>query len=247
MLGKKIRMSSFLDNNKTFLLALDTLIPHGINENFKTKNINNFLEKLEEDTLDGIVVHTGFMKNLPEHLQKKWPWIAKLTTNSKSSDDKRALIDSVQRTISAGAVAVALNIFVGSKNEKEQFEWMKEISQQCENYGMPLIVFASPSPDSFKTEDIAYTARVASELGADIVKTNYPGNEGKFSLILDYCPVPVIIEKSPLSNNKSGTLETVKGSLAAGGSGILFGERIFNASNPIERVKQIKSIIEDVK
>lgn len=243
MLGKDIRIASFFRNNRTFLLALDTLIPHGFDENLSTfKDVEMLLAK---NDFDGIVIHSGLLKNLPHKIQINNPWIAKLTTNSKRHDQNRVFVDSIKKAINMGASGVAINVFVGSEHENKQFKWLKETSSKCHEYGMPLIVFASPYPDTFEVEEITYTTRVVAELGADIVKTNYPGSEEKFKKVVKCCPVPVVVERSPHSKDKEGTIKTVKESIKAGGAGVLFGGRIWSHSYTEEISEEINNIIKN--
>lgn len=223
------------------MLALDTYLPHG--PGAALSGVVDFLEALNPPGPDGIVVHSGLLCHLPEHLLNRWPWIIKLTTNSRAQGNRRTLVDTPKRAVRMGASAVVLNLFIGSPDEQEQFGWMRDISEACDQTGLPLLVFASPHPQSMDRDALAYAARAALELGADMVKTDYPGTPEEFAQVTSECPCPILVEESPLPENEEGTLETVRGCLKGGGNGIVFGRRIWQHSSPGDLASTIANLI----
>jgi class I fructose-bisphosphate aldolase len=88
---------------------------------------------------------------------------------------------SVEDAVRLGADAVGYTLYVGSPKQEEDFIQVGEIRQDCDRYGMPLVIWAYPrgrdieakgGRDSFYAID--YAARVAMEMGADVVKLNMP-------------------------------------------------------------------------
>ena len=70
---------------------------------------------------------------------------------------------------------------MGSPNQAADIEQANEVRRECERYGMPLIVWAYPRGSAIKAKGgqdslyaVDYAARVACEIGADIVKLNVP-------------------------------------------------------------------------
>jgi class I fructose-bisphosphate aldolase len=72
-------------------------------------------------------------------------------------------------------------LYVGSPRQDLDLHQLRGVRQDCERYGMPLIVWAYPrgaaidkkgSANSFYAID--YAARMAMEMGADVVKLNFP-------------------------------------------------------------------------
>ena len=75
-------------------------------------------------------------------------------------------------------------LYVGTPAQEQDFEQYRKVRADAVRLGMPLIVWAYPrgsaieakgGRDSFYAVD--YAARTASELGADIVKVNFPHPE----------------------------------------------------------------------
>ena len=244
MVGKQIRISSWLKNNKTFLIALDEIIPKGLNPN--VKDFGALISELATSPIDGLVLHPGIAMRYGNLLAGRCPWIAKLTTNSNLVSDKndRVVIGSLQQALSLGASGIAVNVFLGKDYEKNQLNFLAKCVEEGNRWGMPVIAFMSP-PDNneFDPNSIAYACRVGTEIGADFIKANYTGSSETFKDVIRQTLAPVIIEYSPLPETTEGTLETVRGSLAAGASGVHFGNCILNNPNQIQLVKSIAELI----
>ncbi len=83
-----------------------------------------------------------------------------------------------------GASAVGYTLYVGSPAQDSDIAQANEVRRECERYGMPLIVWAYPRGSAIKAKGgqdslyaVDYAARVACEIGADIVKLNVPKSE----------------------------------------------------------------------
>jgi class I fructose-bisphosphate aldolase len=80
-----------------------------------------------------------------------------------------------------GADAVGYTLFVGSPRQDEDLAQFREVRREAEKYGMPIIMWAYPRGKDVDKKGgknslyaVQYAARVGAELGADIVKVNYP-------------------------------------------------------------------------
>jgi class I fructose-bisphosphate aldolase len=87
----------------------------------------------------------------------------------------------VEDAVRLGAAAVGYTCYVGSPAQERDLRQMNEVRQACDRYGMPLICWAYPrglaidkkgGHDSLYAID--YAARVAAEMGADVIKINIP-------------------------------------------------------------------------
>ena len=88
---------------------------------------------------------------------------------------------TVEDAVRLGADAVGYTLYVGSPKQDDDFIQLGKVRQDCDRFGMPLVIWAYPArprhreeggPDSLYAID--YAARVAMEMGADIVKLNMP-------------------------------------------------------------------------
>jgi fructose-bisphosphate aldolase/2-amino-3,7-dideoxy-D-threo-hept-6-ulosonate synthase len=123
------------------------------------------------------------------------------------------------------------------------------ISEQCNDWGMPLIVMAYPRgpeiKDSFDPHAIAHCARAASELGADIVKVSYTGDIDTFKDVCRGALAPVVIAGGPKMDSDMDILNMVHDSIEAGGHGVSIGRNVFQNSDVMGITKAISSIVLD--
>lgn len=227
--GKLIRLRQFLDpSGRTFIVAIDQTIPQGL-QSALTDPVS-VIEQLMSCQVDALLLHSGLIKVAASVLAGHKPFLVKLTTATIASKDKtnRFLVDSVEHALSLGASGVALNLFVGSEYEREMFAQFACSVETCDQLGLPVLAMIHPMPqDQFNPAKLAYACRVGAELGADLVKTDFPGSVKDFREVINSCPVPVLVEESPLSEDEAGTIKTVRRALKAGGSGFMFGHRVW--------------------
>ena len=88
---------------------------------------------------------------------------------------------SVEDAVRLGADAVGYTLYFGSPRQDDDLTQLCTVRQDCDRFGMPLVVWSYPrgsavdakaGRDSFYQID--YAARVAMEMGADVVKLNMP-------------------------------------------------------------------------
>lgn len=245
MFGKQIRLAQLLDpQGHSFVLAVDQVIPQGLHGALQDPIMA--LEKLKDADFDALLLHSGIVKLAGKALIGGKPFIVKLTTATTQSHDKthRFLIDSVEHALSLGASGVSMNLFIGSSYEAQLFEQFSQAVQACDRFGMPMLAMAHPVPDKQYDAGLqAYACRVAAELGADIVKTDYPGSVEAFQLVTAHCPVPVLVEESPYVENQAGTLQTTREAMQAGGKGVVFGRRVWAHPNPQQIASEIYQVV----
>ena len=87
----------------------------------------------------------------------------------------------VEDAVRLGADAVGYTLYVGSPRQDEDFIQLMEIRAACGRYGMPLVVWSYPRGEAIERKGgrdsiyaVDYAARLANELGADVVKLNVP-------------------------------------------------------------------------
>ncbi|GAB3899873.1 hypothetical protein GCM10029964_086410 [Kibdelosporangium lantanae] len=80
-----------------------------------------------------------------------------------------------------GADAVGYTLYVGTPAQEQDFEQLRKVREDAQRYGMPLIVWAYPRGEAIEAKGgkssfyaVDYAARTAAELGADMVKVNFP-------------------------------------------------------------------------
>ncbi len=168
------------------------------------------------------------------------------STDIGVSSNSKVLVATVEEALKYGADAVSIHINVGAETEAQMLQDMGMVSRQCNEWGMPLIAMAYPRgpkiEDSFDPHAVAHAARVAMELGADIVKCSYTGDIDSFRDVVRGAMVPVVIAGGPKMDSDMDILHMVHDSLEAGGHGVSMGRNIFQHKN----VKGIMSAVSEI-
>jgi fructose-bisphosphate aldolase/2-amino-3,7-dideoxy-D-threo-hept-6-ulosonate synthase len=98
--------------------------------------------------------------------------------------------------------------------------------------------------DPNSPQSVGHCVRVAEELGADLIKTNYTGDPVSFGKITKACSVPVFIA----GGEKTGDLETLKiinDSVNAGGAGVCVGRNAFQRDDPRAFVRALCQVVHE--
>ena len=103
------------------------------------------------------------------------------------------------------------------------------LAGECQKCGLPLMVESIPggrAKAEMRTPETVAAARVASETGADYVKTFYTGDKRSFKEVLDNCSVPVLILGGPKIDTDLAILEMVHDAMDVGAAGITMGRNM---------------------
>ncbi len=201
--GKKVRMIRMafehgLGNGKLMILPIDQGLEHGPKDFFA--NPESLDPKFEfELALRGaysaIALHIGLADKYMCDYAGKVPLVLKLNGKTNIPPDDEAfssLTSTVEDAVRIGADAVGYTLFVGSPRQDEDISQLCHVRRECDRFGMPLIVWSYPRGkfvDAKGGKDclysIDYAARTALELGADVIKVNFPN------------VLPAVSEKQP--------------------------------------------------
>ena len=164
------------------------------------------------------------------------------TSVLKDDLSNEGITTSMTEAIRLNASAVALSIFVGSPNERQTLLSLSELVNQGEEYGIPVLAVTAVGREMVR--DVRYlglATRIASELGAHIVKTYYCED---FEKVVEGCPVPIVIA----GGKKIPELDALKlayNAIQAGAVGVDMGRNIFQSETPVAMIKAVRSIVQE--
>jgi DhnA family fructose-bisphosphate aldolase class Ia len=138
----------------------------------------------------------------------------------------RRVIASVEQALHNGADAVVPTFFIGPQTETYLLPQLGALADECSRLGVPLVA-----------------VRVASEEGADIIKTWYTGDADSFAKVLEYSLVPVVVAGGLRADNDRPALEMVRGAMDAGACGVAMGRKIWQSCNPVGLAKAVIAVI----
>jgi len=279
--GKRVRLHRLLyehgpGNGKLLVLPIDQGLEHGpLNffPNPDSKFPNYQFELARRGGFSAIALHYGLASKYLRDYAGEIPLILKINgkTNVPSDDEPLSpLTASVEDAVRLGAEAVGYTLYLGSPRQDEDFLQLSEVRAECDRYGMPLVVWSYPrgaaisakgGRDSFYAVD--YAARVAEELGADVVKVNFPKLNPETDKL---CPKPyndlkvteteafrqvvhsagraMVLVSGGSKISDEDLLNKVRMSLEAGATGLIFGRNMWQ--RPLEEALAITAKVKEI-
>src|SRR5512147_1495942 len=193
--GKRARLWRLLyahgpANGTLMVLPLDQGLEHGPTDFFPNPPALDTAYQVRlalEGGYSAIALGVGLAERYLHEHAGEVPLILKLNGKTNIADDAEATspaFATVEDAVRLGADAVGYTVYVGSPRQDVEIREFGKVRQECERLGMPLVVWAYPrgrdveargGKGSLYAQD--YAARVAEELGADVVKLHEPAAE----------------------------------------------------------------------
>jgi class I fructose-bisphosphate aldolase len=259
--GKTIRLGRILNpgDQRAAVIAFD----HGVHLGGipGVMNPGPMLETLAEAGADAFLVGPGIARHyasifagrgapgliLRIDWTNRWRSIEMLG----SEEGRGRLIASVEDAGCLGADAVLVYMFIGyqdPEDEARQVEQVARVAQDCERLGIGCIIDPMArghraDHDIYRAEYIALGARMACELGADLLKTDYSGSADSFKQVIAAAFRPVLIAGGPQTPTLREALEMVYGALEAGASGMFIGRNVFQAPDPGRMMRVLRHMV----
>lgn len=251
MIGKAIRLERIINRKtrRTIIVPMD----HGMSVGpiKGIEDLKAMVDQVAEGGADAVLGHLGLPMYGHRKSGKDVGLIIHLSASTSlgPSPNSKIMITTVQEAIKIGADGVSIHINIGDENESEMLRTLGQVSYACREWGMPLLAMMYPRgkkiDDEFDVKYVKIVARVAAELGVDIVKTNYTGSIESFKEVTGGCGAPVIIAGGPKKETIEELLQSIRDSLIAGGAGVAIGRNIFSADNPIKVTRAVYRIVHD--
>jgi DhnA family fructose-bisphosphate aldolase class Ia len=173
------------------------------------------------------------------------------TVNAGSRDQYKVKVANAEECLIRGANGVSAQINLGDENEPEMIEDMGMLTSEALPLGIPTLGMIYPRGPNLKiaeddtTRGAAHAARVAWELGCDVVKVPWTGDIDSFKLVCQAVPIPVLISGGPRGISFIDLLEIVESAILAGGSGVCIGRQVFGSGNPESCIRALRAIVHD--
>ncbi|MEK9175960.1 MAG: fructose-bisphosphate aldolase [Patescibacteria group bacterium] len=248
-----VDLSNLTKDGKALFLAYDQGMEHGPSD-FNDENVdpNDILAIATSGYFTGVIFQKGTAEkyysnnNFEQHL----PLILKLNgkTNLVNGEDPYSpQICSVSEAIEIGAAAVGYTIYVGSSHEPEMFKEFSLIEKEAHDKNIPVIGWMYIRGSGAKGKSIkeltAYGARLGLEMGADIVKIKYPGDEKSLRWAVESAGRTKVVVSGGEKKDEETLLKTVKICMDAGAIGMAVGRNIWQNKDPLGIAEKIKQII----
>ena len=259
--GKKARLHRILyehgmRNGTAIFLPYDHGLEHGPRDFFgnpESSDPKRIISLALEGGFNGIAIQIGLARKFYWEYAGEVPLVLKLNgkTDIPSAVDPLSPVNTtVEEAVRLGADAVGYTLYVGSPAQERDFAQYLRVRQDAERFGMPLIVWSYPrgaaidakgGRDSFYAVD--YAARTASELGADLVKVNFPqpgkqagvprqyqeefSSQAAIQAVVRSANRSLLLVSGGEQAGDEAMLEKARQSMEAGATGLIFGRNVF--------------------
>ena len=280
--GKRTRLRRLLfefgpGNGALMLLPIDQGIEHGPRDFFPnpaSKDPEYQFKLAAEAGYSAIACQIGLATKYYPDYAGTVPLILKVNGKTDLPSSAKAFSScnaSVEDGVRLGADAIGYTLYVGSPRQDEDLAQLRHVRQECDRFGMPLVVWSYPrgenvdakgSANSFYAID--YAARMAMEMGADIVKLNMPKIDSKLD---KDAPAPynemeidqaeairqcvesagraLVVLSGGSRTDDDTVLTNTREVMEAGGSGVIFGRNVWQRewNKALAIIEQIKATL----
>jgi fructose-bisphosphate aldolase, class I len=277
--GKRTRLRRLLfefgpGNGTLMLLPIDQGIEHGPRDFFPnpaSKDPEYQFRLAAEAGYSALACQIGMAEKYYPDYAGQVPLILKVNgkTDVPPSDDAFSTTNSsVEDAVRLGADAVGYTLYVGSPRQDQDLLQLRQVRQDCDRYGMPLVIWAYPRGAALDAKGgqstfyaIDYAARMAMEMGADVVKLNMPkidpekdkltpapynemevSQEEAIRQCVESAGRALVVLSGGSKIDDEKLLEQTRFVMQAGGSGVIYGRNVWQRewSEALEIIEQIK-------
>jgi class I fructose-bisphosphate aldolase len=259
--GKKIRLNRVLGGAKrpALVVAFDHALVLGPIPG--TDDPLGKIRQFAEAEVDALLLNLGLIRqfanstitgSIPALIARlDWTTIWSAIGQNGSGELHSSLLARPEEALRLGAEAALTYLVVGTGDaefEMKEIARNAEVARECERVGIPLIVESlARGKDVQNPGDPKWLnlhTRMAVELGADMVKTDYSGDVASMRAVVEKCPIPILVLGGSRHASDKQALAVVREVAAAGAAGVFFGRNVFQADNMSTFLEQARAALD---
>jgi fructose-bisphosphate aldolase, class I len=259
--GKKIRLNRVLGGAKhrALVVAFDHALVLGPIPG--TEDPLGKIRQFAHANVDALLLNLGLIRQfansttpgpIPALIARlDWTTVWSAVGQNGSGALHSSLLARPEEALRHGADAVLTYLVVGTGNaefEMKEITRNAEVARECERVGIPLIVESlARGKDVQNPGDPKWLnlhTRMAVELGADAVKTDYSGDTASMRSVVEKCTIPILVLGGSRHATDKHALDVVREVAAAGAAGVFFGRNVFQADNISAFLEQARAALD---
>ena len=254
--GKTIRLKRVIDpTGVSIICALD----HGMTSPTFLEPLADIASRTAEAVMGGanvIMMSKGMIRVAEPAFAPTTSLALLLSASGSPAGDRPQIVQiaEVEEALVLGADAVVLFTALGGDTEPGMIEILAGVGRECAALGMPFIAEAE-FPTTYATveelkqqygfEYLRRNVRLCAELGADIVKTNWPGEADSFGRLVEAANgIPVVLAGGSRLEDKE-LLWRMQVAVEAGAVGCSVGRNIFMHESPEAITRALSRVIRE--
>ena len=219
------------------------------------------IRRFAEAKADAVLLNLGLIRqfansplvgSLPALIARiDWTTVWSAISNNGSCDLRSSLLARPEDALRHGADAVLTYMVVGTGDadfESKEVARTAEVARECERIGIPLIVESLARGKSVDNPSepkwLNLHTRMATELGADAVKTDYTGDPISMRSVVEGCPIPILVLGGSRQGSDEQALDVVRNAALAGAAGVFFGRNVFQAADMELFLQRARSVLD---
>jgi len=226
-------------------------LDHGIGSGpiVHDRQLDRLVGQIHEGGADAVVLHKGVLRHISTRWFRDMSAIVHLSASTiRSVDpDSKYLVSTVEEALRLGADGVSVHTNIGSRTEERQITDLAAVADACDRWGMPLLAMVYPRGphivDGHERDLVAHAVTLAADLGADLIKTYYPGSAEAMADVTGRCPVPVLVAGGPVGESAAELFQQIGDALRGGAAGAAVGRHVFHAADPADMTRRLADLV----
>ncbi len=237
----------FFKEGRTVILPID----HGVA--IPVRELANPAALIERVNpyVDGYVMNLGLALRAADLVKGKGICLRTDVYNTKTQGPGAGSIPvyGVDTAEIVGANAVMNMLYPFAEDEVVSTQACADLIQTSLDSDVPVIIETLPhglgQTAHYTVEKVKFAARLAAELGADVVKTVYPADASveEFRDIVQQCFVPVIVLGGAAMEDDAALFKMVENAMRAGAAGIAIGRNVWQHPNPAAVARSLAALV----
>jgi DhnA family fructose-bisphosphate aldolase class Ia len=161
--------------------------------------------------------------------------------------ERREQICHLEHAVRVGADAVLATVALGSADESLHLRLCGQIVREADSWGLPVVVRVDTTQTDARRQYSAtiagHGARLAYELGADVVVVNFADSGPAFAEMVRGVTIPVLIGGGPHMDTDEALLDSAAQAMRHGASGVALAAPLFWQDGPSETFTRLADIV----
>ena len=239
-------------DGKMLIVAYDHGLEHGpvdFEDVPESANPEHVFDVATHPAVTSLAVQKGLAEAYYPSYEDDVSLLAKLngSTNLWMGEHDTAVNWSVDYAADVGADAIGFTMYAGSNHEVEIAEEFRQAQERAREHDMPVVMWSYPRGQGVKNDKkpgvIAYAARQALELGADVTKIKYPGSKEAMAHAVDVTGRTKVVMSGGSKRSDREFLTQVKEVIDVGGDGLAVGRNVFQRDHPERILDALEQVI----
>ena len=259
--GKKVRLSRVLGGgqHRALVVAFDHALVLGPIPG--TEDPLRQIRRFSQADVDAVLLNLGLIRRfadsdlagpLPALIARiDWTTVWSAITSNGTGELRSSLVARPEDALRHGADAVLTYMVVGTGDadfESKEVARTAEVARECERIGIPLIVESLARGKNVQNPGdpkwLNLHTRMAAELGADAVKTDYTGDPVTMRSVVEGCPIPILVLGGSRQGSDDEALQMIHDAVLAGAAGVFFGRNVFQAADMESFLQRARAVLD---